>query len=53
MPEAAVAATGVLAVFADVQTPEQAMERLGTLDEARKPQVFAMFMKVKDERRKS
>ena len=39
-----------LAAFADVRTPEEAMARLGTLDESRKLQLLTMFMKVKDER---
>ena len=38
-----------LAAFADVQSPEEAMARLKTLDESQKLQVFAMFMKVKDD----
>jgi hypothetical protein len=42
-----------LAAFADVQTPEEAMTRLHTLDETQKLQVLAMFMKVKDERGRS
>ena len=41
-----------LAAFADVQTPEEAMARLGTLDEQQKMQLFAMFAKVKDDRRR-
>ena len=41
-----------LAAFADVQSPEEAMARLKTLDESQKLQVLAMFMKVKDDRRR-
>jgi len=41
-----------LAAFADVQTPAEAMARLKTLDQAQQAQVFAMFMKVKDQERR-
>ncbi len=39
-----------LAAFADVRTPEEAMARLGTLDQQQKLQIFAMFAKAKDQR---
>ena len=42
-----------LAAFADVETPDEAMARLRTLDEQQKVQLFAMFMKVKDNQRRS
>ncbi|HXY91601.1 MAG TPA: hypothetical protein VEP49_03925 [Acidimicrobiia bacterium] len=42
-----------LAAFADVQTPDEAMARLRTLDEQQKLQLFAMFSKAKDERGRS
>jgi len=42
-----------LAAFADVRTPEEAMARLGTLDQQQKLQIFAMFAKAKDQRRKA
>ena len=41
-----------LAAFADVQTPDQAMARLKGLDEQQKMQLFAMFMKAKDQRQR-
>jgi hypothetical protein len=41
-----------LAAFADVQTPDQAMARLKSLDEQQKMQLFAMFMKAKDQRQR-
>lgn len=44
------AADTPLAAFADVETPQQAMQRLQTLDEVHKMQLFAMFARVKDAR---
>ena len=37
-----------LAAFADVQTPEEAIARFQALDDQRKMQVLAMFMRVQD-----
>jgi hypothetical protein len=41
-----------LAAFADVHEPAEAMARLQSLDPAAKMQLFAMFSKVKDQRRR-
>ena len=35
-----------LAAFADVRTPEEAMARFGSLPEARRMQLLAMFARV-------
>ena len=40
-----------LAAFADVRSPQEAMARFKTLDQARKMQLLAMFMQVKDSQR--
>lgn len=40
-----------LSVMADVTTPQQAMSRFQSLDQARKLQLIAMFQRVEDERR--
>jgi hypothetical protein len=40
-----------LSVMADVTTPQQAMSRFQSLDQARKMQLIAMFQRVEDERR--
>jgi hypothetical protein len=37
-----------LAAFAEVQTPQQAMQRLQTLDQQQKMQLYAQFARVKD-----
>ncbi|HUO72613.1 MAG TPA: hypothetical protein VMU39_17725 [Solirubrobacteraceae bacterium] len=40
-----------LAAFADVRSPQEAMARFKTLDQQRKMQLLAMFMRVKDAQR--
>lgn len=42
-----------LAPFADVQTPAEAMQRLHELPQDQQLQIMAMFMKVKDQQRRS
>jgi hypothetical protein len=37
-----------LAAFADVQTPEEAMARFGSLDAQRRMQIIAMFTRAED-----
>jgi hypothetical protein len=39
-----------LAVFADVQTPEEALARFGSLDPQQRMQLLAMFSRVDDAR---
>jgi hypothetical protein len=42
-----------LAAFADVRSPQEAMARLGTVDQQTKMELLAMFMRVKDAQRNS